>query len=329
MNYIDLIHVYLQGEADQQQKKSLSDWTSASEENYQTFLRVKNVWEAEHPAFAENDVESMMDRERHHILDRRRFSPRAFYRCWSRASAVLLVPVCIVLALVLSDGSKKNEVLQQSVSCAYGAVSNFMLPDGSVVYLNSGSTLSFPSVFDDGDRRVNLRGEAYFEVLSDKEHPFTVQTDCMDITATGTKFNVEAYPGFSSRVTLVNGVLNIDKGISSYPLAQGYQLECTPDGSVSSYRTDTFKWTSWKDGIIAFRGDRLSYVFERLSLIYNAKIIIEDPRISSLQIRATFTDERLDEIMSLLEKCAPIRCERRKSQFADEKGTEYHLYMTN
>lgn len=329
MSYTDLMQTYLRGEADKQQKDMLSDWISESEENYQIFLRVKNIWEAEHPAFSEEEVEGIKNKEKLVILKEKKMFSQSFMRWWSIASAILIIPLTgLCLALLSSKNKERESVINQSISCAYGATSKFMLPDGSIVYLNSGSTINFPSKFNMDERVVDLRGEAFFEVLSDKEHPFCVRTEGMEIIATGTKFNVEAYQGFSSRVTLVSGHLDIKKGISNYSLAQGHQLECSPNGIVSSFRTDTFKWTSWKDGIIAFRGDKLSYVFERLSLIYHAKIIIEDPAIGEYQIRATFIDERLDEIMSLLEKCAPIKCERQKGKYAEEE-TEYHLYLTN
>lgn len=327
MNNLDLIQKYFRGEASQQEKDLIAKWICSSEENYRAFQRIKNVWEVEHPVFSETEVEAMMKAEKKRLLEGRGSLSRTFFRLWSTTAAILVIPLAVGVVMLLGKKTEEGPNVNQTVSCAFGAVSNFMLPDGSEVYLNSGSTISFPAKFDDTARIVNLRGEGYFEVLSDKDHPFTVRTDGMDITATGTKFNVEAYPGFASRVTLVSGVLNIEKGVSRYSLPQGHQLQCTADGVVSSFRTDTYKWTSWKDGIIAFRGDELSYVFERLVLIYNAKIIVEDAELNRYQIRATFTDERLDEIMALLEKCAPIRCERQNSQFKGEKEIEYHLFL--
>lgn len=149
----------------------------------------------------------------------------------------------------------------------------------------------------------------------------------MDVIATGTEFNVEAYPGYDTRVTLVSGIVNVTKGDSDYSLKQGHQLQFSSNGSVVDSKTDTFKWTAWKDGVIAFRADRLSYVFERLAQTYNANIIIEDAEIAEYQIRATFKEERLDEIMALIERCAPIRCVKNSGKHDDIFSTEYHIYL--
>lgn len=326
---MDLAGQYLQGSLTKQQTEELSDWVSSCEENFQTYQMIKNVWEAEHPAFSSEEVSRLKENSKHSLLTGRKSSGLRLSYYWKTAAAFLVCPLIVAVAILGGRNmrSARQEIVRQSISSPYGAVSNLMLPDGSVVYLNSGSTISFPASFNGKERRVNLSGEAFFEVLSDKEHPFVVATDEMDIIATGTKFNVEAYPGFTSRVTLVSGVLDINRGLASYSLPEGHQLQCSRDGSVVSSRADTFKWTAWKDGIIAFRGDRLSYVFERLSLIYNAKIIIEDPEIADFQIRATFRDERLDEIMSLVERCAPVRCVRKRVEFGEGYETEYHLFM--
>lgn len=328
-NYIDLVGLYLQGNASKQQAEELSRWVSSREENFNTYMTIKNIWEAEHPAFSSEEVERIKDRSRDSILTSRKSIGLKFSYYWRTASAILLFPLVIAVAFlgIRSMKQSRQEIARQSVTSPFGAVSEIMLPDGSEVYLNSGSTLSYPVSFSGNERKVSLSGEAFFEVLSDKEHPFIVSTDGMDIIATGTKFNVEAYSGCTSRVTLVSGVLDINTAMTSYSLPQGYQLQCGRDGSVVSARTDTFKWTAWKDGIIAFRGDRLSYVFERLSLIYNAKILIEDPELADFQIRATFREERLDEIMSLLERCAPIRCVRKRVEFGDGYEMEYHLHL--
>ena len=173
---------------------------------------------------------------------------------------------------------------------------------------------------------MTLDGEAYFEVSSDKDHPFSVNVGDMEVTATGTEFNVEAYSGTSQRVTLVTGKLGISVPGKSYALPQGYQLLRDGDGDVSCFRTDTFKWTSWRTGTLAFRGDPLSYVFGRLSSLYDVKIKVVDAEVNDYQIRATFRNEKLDDMMSLIEQTAPIRCQRRDFDDEGECITEYLIY---
>ncbi|MDR2683159.1 MAG: DUF4974 domain-containing protein [Dysgonamonadaceae bacterium] len=78
--------------------------------------------------------------------------------------------------------------------------------------------------------------------------------------------------------------------------------------------TDTYKWCAWKDGLMIFRDDPLSYVFKRLSRTFNVDIRIKDPAIASDAYRATFEDESLDEILRLLEKTAPIHFVQHKRE---------------
>lgn len=329
LNYPDLISAYLQGNATADQKDKLYEWASSNEENYKTFLQIKNLWEIEHPAFPEAAVEEMKNRDKIRVLSSCRNVKRKSRITFSRIAAVLFIPLCLGILLLAAVNQRllEKRAIQQSISCSYGTVTRFTLPDGSNVHLNSGSELTFPDSFGSGERRVKLTGEAFFEVVSDDSHPFIVSSGDIDVIATGTEFNVEAYPGYSTRITLVSGIVNVVKNNEKFAIKKGHQLQFTSDGAVTNSKTDTFKWTAWKEGVIAFRADRLSYVFERLSQTYNANIIIEDPEIAEYQIRATFKEERLDEIMALIERCAPIRCIKKSGSDNYSINTEYHIYM--
>ena len=328
-NYQDLISAYLQGNATAEQKGMLYEWVSENEDNYKMYMQIKNLWEIEHPAFSETAVEEMKKKDKAKILTIDRNSKKKFDFSFPRVAAVLFIPLClgIMLLAIKNHRLAEKRTIQQSVSCSYGTVTRFALPDGSNVYLNSGSVITFPDSFGPGERRIKLTGEAFFEVVSDDKHPFIVSSGDMNVIATGTEFNVEAYPGYNSRITLVSGIVNVVKNKEKFALKNGHQLQFNSDGSVINSKTDTFKWTAWKDGVIAFRADRLSYVFERLSQIYNANIVIEDPEIAEYQIRATFKDERLDEIMALIERCAPIRCVKMSGCDNYSFNTEYHICL--
>ena len=328
-NYQDLISAYLQGNATAEQKGMLYEWVSENEDNYKMYMQIKNLWEIEHPVFSETTVEEMKKKDKAKILTIDRNSKKKFDFSFPRIAAVLFIPLClgIMLLAIKNHRLAEKRTIQQSVSCSYGTVTRFALPDGSNVYLNSGSVITFPDSFGPGERRIKLTGEAFFEVVSDDKHPFIVSSGDMNVIATGTEFNVEAYPGYNSRITLVSGIVNVVKNKEKFALKNGHQLQFNSDGSVINSKIDTFKWTAWKDGVIAFRADRLSYVFERLSQIYNANIVIEDPEIAEYQIRATFKDERLDEIMALIERCAPIRCVKMSGCDNDSFNTEYHICL--
>lgn len=327
--YEELMSLYLDGKCTPEQEAQLAAWVGENPDNAQEYHRFRNVWEAEHPAFRFESID--VDKAKKQALEsvgQIRRKQGIFLEWWKNVAAVLLLPLLILGATLSYEMyfGKFTEVEWQNFSAPYGVYADIILPDHSKVCLNSGSTLSYPSRFVGGDRSVKLDGEAYFEVMSDRDHPFSVIVDDMEITATGTEFNIEAYSGTAQRVTLVTGKLGISTSGKSYALPQGYQLLRDDDGDVSCFRTDTFKWTSWRTGTLAFRGDPLSYVFGRLSSLYDVKINVVDAEVNDYQIRATFRNEKLDDMMSLIEQTAPIRCQRRDFDGDGECRTEYLIY---
>ena len=183
-----------------------------------------------------------------------------------------------------------------------------ILPDSSQVLLNAHSRLSYTQK---EERLATLEGEAYFEVESDKKHPFIVKTKQLTVEATGTAFNVNAYaPDHVAAVTLVKGkvavTLDQKKTIS---LSPGEKIDYNLATSLYNVnKTNTYKWCSWKDGILIFRDDPLEYVFKRLGQTYNVEFILKDAELGKYSYKATFEGESLNEILRLLEMSAPIRC---------------------
>ena len=169
-----------------------------------------------------------------------------------------------------------------------------------------------------------MEGEAYFAVESNPTNPFIVKAPGFTVRATGTAFNVEAYPGEeTASITLAEGVVDVAIGGKSVTLQPRERLiynRATCEHGI--YLGDTFKWTSWKDGILAFRNDPLCYVFKRLEQTYNVDFVIRDPDIENYIYHATFEGESLDEILNLLERSAPIVC--RKS---GQRKVENDLYQ--
>lgn len=327
--YEELMSLYLEGKCTPEQEARLEAWVGGCPDNAKEYHRFRNVWEAEHPAFRFDsiDVGKAKGRVLESVGEKHRWSG-IFMEWWKNVAAVLLLPLLILgVALSYEKYFKKSPDPEwQSFSAPYGVFADVILPDHSRVCLNSGSTLSYPSRFAEKKRSVKLDGEAYFEVRSDSDHPFSVIVGDMEVTATGTEFNIEAYSETSQRVTLVTGKLGISVPGKSYALPQGYQLLRDGDGDVSCFRTDTFKWTSWRTGTLAFRGDPLSYVFGRLSSLYDVKIRVMDAKVNDYQIRATFRNEKLDDMMSLIEQTAPIRCQRMDLDDDGEYRTEYLIY---
>lgn len=235
----------------------------------------------------------------------------SFLHYWQQVAAILLLPLLILSAYLYFKPASQIAETYQELFTPYGTWSVVNLPDGSKVWLNAGSSLKYPTQFNDKQRVVSMQGEAYFEVESDKKHPFIVKTKQLTVEATGTAFNVNAYaPDHVAAVTLVKGkvavTLDQKKTIS---LSPGEKIDYNLATSLYNVnKTNTYKWCSWKDGILIFRDDPLEYVFKRLGQTYNVEFILKDAELGKYSYKATFEGESLNEILRLLEMSAPIRC---------------------
>ena len=157
----------------------------------------------------------------------------------------------------------------------YGKRSSLLLADGSKVWVNSGSILHFPSTFKGKERRIRVEGEIYIEVAHDSTRPFYVETSQMSINVLGTKFNVSAYRDDNSQsVVLVEGKVNVRTNDDGDCTLAPDQRLCF-DASERIFqvdRVDVSYYTSWKEGILQFRGETMEEIARRLSRYYNVQI---------------------------------------------------------
>jgi len=309
----DLIVKLLGDSASQQEIKALDTWVQESAENLAYFRQFKNLWNATEvlPDHTADLLPGMLKK----IKPGR--SKLTLWQITQRVAAILFVPF-LISTLWLSAGKnitkKKATLAYHEVIAAFGSISVMELPDGSKVWLNSGSSLKYPEKFSADNRRVYLTGEAFFEVQSDKESPFLVTTPFFTVKATGTRFNVLAdknYP--TSTVTLAEGRVELQRenpGKEEISLAtlkpDQHFIYNTSSGKTSVENGDSYKYFAWKDGKLLFRNDLISDVAQRISAQYNVAIEIEGERIKKYRFWATFEDEPLSELLQLLKYSSPI-----------------------
>ena len=155
-----------------------------------------------------------------------------------------------------------------------------ILPDESVVWLNSKSSLAYCTDFKSTSRRVALEGEGFFDISKDSARPFTVHTDGMIVNVTGTQFNVKAYKENANvEATLVEGKINIGfinrEGKSDeYNLKQGEQSVYNKDErGIEVNNVNTAMYTSWKEGVYFFDRKRLEDIMKDLGIWYGLEVI--------------------------------------------------------
>jgi len=241
-----------------------------------------------------------------------------------KIAAILLLPllICNIIWFKFSLGKNLSTVspVFSEVYATFGTRTALKLVDGSLVWLNSGSSLKYPDRFSGSRREVFLNGEAYFEIASNAAKPFIVKTANLTVRATGTKFNVSGYTSdYKSEVTLVDGkvfVNDLEKDGSSKLVSElNPNQHLIFDKSTRLFKVnyeDIYKYIAWKDGKLIFRNEPLSEVVKKIGQVFNVDIEMQGSSLQDYRYRATFEDESLEEILKLLAISSPIRVEEIK-----------------
>lgn len=258
--------------------------------------------------------------EIHHTINMKAQKPtlvRRLYVGMSRVAAILIIPLMITLYLVgRHQGSKSLAVLQNTISVPLGATSNFVLPDGTHVALNSGTTLTYPMSFgNQACRIVALNGEGFFKVKKDKKYPFIVKMNGMDIKVTGTTFNARAYKDEPDvTVALVEGavLLGKQKPTNDFELNSAlHPMEVAVFNKVGkqitlTQKNDLTKYIAWTQGRTVFDNDPIQTVTQKLEKLYNVQVVISDKELLQYQLTATFTNEPLERALKIISLSSPI-----------------------
>jgi ferric-dicitrate binding protein FerR (iron transport regulator) len=229
-----------------------------------------------------------------------------------RYAAVFVV--ALVSAYFIAESrmfSGRPVIAMQTLTVPSGQRAHITLPDGSSVWVNAGSTLKYPSTFED-ERRVSVSGEALFEVAKDKEHPFIVSTGKMDVKALGTKFDVFNYPSHPLSVTLFEGsihVYKLDNENTGYVLSPNECITEVENGYQVSAISD--EATIWISGLYAFNRVKLKVILDKLELYYDTKIIVKCPAILDYEFTGKFRQrDGIMEVLRLIRKIYPFKIQK-------------------
>ena len=311
---IDILIIrYLSDDICPEERKVLESWVKEQDTNHTYFQQMKNMWEITNPALDPDSISVSQALKQVHKLAGIKSPKEQFFTYWQRIAAILILPLIATFLIILfytSATQEYKQIVYQEISAPYGSRLHINLPDGSIVYLNSGGKLIFPTIFKAGERNVYLNGEAYFEVESDKSNPFVVHTNAIDVKATGTIFNVEGYDNDTLyAVTMMSGKVqvSIDKKHETIDITKGERVSYNvKKHNYTVEDVDPYKWCAWKDGNLIFRDEPLINVLKKIGQVYNAEIIVQDTALSKHLYRATFKNESLDDILRLIKKTVPL-----------------------
>ncbi|HRE51187.1 MAG TPA: FecR domain-containing protein [Flavitalea sp.] len=178
--------------------------------------------------------------------------------------------------LVYKPRTEKNgEVLFNTLNVPFGSKVIFLtLSDGTKVWLNAGSSLRYPTVFTGEERKVDITGEAYFEVAKDEQIPFYVQKNDIRIQVFGTQFNVNAYENEAfTKVTLLEGSVQVSRGLLSSRLRPGQQAQVNRSGEIDVIKNaDTEAAVAWKNGYFQLNGTGIEELMRQVARWYDVEV---------------------------------------------------------
>jgi ferric-dicitrate binding protein FerR (iron transport regulator) len=225
---------------------------------------------------------------------------------YSRIAAILIVPMLLAFGMLypkLLRYQHQNEVFVEVISPA-GSRTSLNLPDGSTVWLNGASHIRYPAIFNQ-NRVVEIGGEAFFKVKSDKGNPFLVEAKGIQVKATGTEFNVSAYKEDDEITVILKegnvAVIDANQAIIKN-MESGNQLRYFKKTSSVQYSAINAKdYTDWINGELIFSHSPMKEVVSRMERWYGVDIEIVDKELLQLHFKATFIDESLEEALKLLQ----------------------------
>lgn len=327
----ELLPRYCEGEVSDDERLLVEEWIAQSDDNYRIAKQIYTI----NLATDTMNVLSKVNTEKALANVFRKMSDRrktGWFIWLQRIAAILFIPVLIIL-LVQNFSSKPQLVKKLEVRTNPGMTTRVDLPDGSVVLLNSESSLSYPSSFDGNIRDVYLKGEAFFSVTKDDRKRFVVSTPHETrIEVLGTEFNVEAFEKDSVvSTTLVRGKVRFsyveearDKSVT---LKAGEKLVYNPKQSkVNLYATTGETETAWKDGKVIFSDTRLPEALHMLSKRYNVEFVIKNDLLKKESFTGSFTHQRLERILEVFKISSNIKWRYLNADNATDEKTRIEIY---
>ena len=178
----------------------------------------------------------------------------------------------------ITNDSAQVGLLYNTMSTPVGGIYQLILPDGTKVWLNSASSIRYPTEFASNERRVQITGEAYFEVVKNANKPFVVKVnDLAEIKVWGTHFNVNAYKDEAEiRATLLEGAVEVSQGSNSTKLTPGQQAQIGKSGFIKRVdNADLDEAVAWKNGNFLFNSTALPVILRQVARWYDLEIVYE------------------------------------------------------
>ena len=330
-NYYErLIAKYLGGQASEDDTRKLLEWIEEDEQNRELFFQIKAAWDNLGALKIYFNPDKEWKKLHRRINKIRRLNYQGFWIRFSQIAAVFIIAFAVGW-FVKTQLTKERGESWLRVTVPTGQVTQLTLSDSSIVWLNSESTLRYPSDFSE-QRNVLLSGEAYFDVKEDKEHPFTVKTDYMNVQVMGTRFNVKAYrDDVEFQATILDGQVSLRDGISNKArsiLYKGDQASFNRSNnklSVLQLTENPERSIGWIKGRYEFHDQPLSQILNFASRWYDIKFVVKDKELKNTRFTGVMKREYPPEqLLNLIRKTEDVSVKSEKDKIILEldKGND-------
>lgn len=330
-----LIYDSISGIISKEDEIILSDWINESAANKEHFIKTCAIWDISGSLVDTKQFNSVKGWKRFSNLVNPRFRVREISIRLGQIAAILLVGLMMgyfLLQLNLNHQANSYIVNQAPL----GSQSKVILPDGSNVWINAGSSIKYRSDFNQKERRLLLSGEAYFDVETNKKKPFIVIASGVCVEATGTNFNVRAYTEEDFiEATLEEGIVSVNtlgaKNKDNIVLEPNQNLTVYKEQTLVDEKNpgnDPFRYTevapkirrveiksdisvelytSWKDGKLIINSEKLGQLAMKLERIYDVKFHFENELVQNYKYTGILEDVTLEQVISAIEIAAPVK----------------------
>lgn len=233
------------------------------------------------------------------------------YRIRRWAGETIKWAAAVVIAFIASYAyfnfnSGRTEIAMNTVTVPYGQRVNMSLSDGTQVCLNAGTVFTYPSTFGKDMRKVELDGEAYFEVSHNEEKPFVVHTQACDVQVLGTKFNVDAYKSEARFSTaLMEGKVKVQNNAnpSNVVYLNPHNQVTLVNGNLKVSGIPDYDVYRWKEGLICFDGLDFAQLMQRAEKYYGIEIVINNSALHHRNFTGKFRiSDGIDYLLRVLQR---------------------------
>jgi transmembrane sensor len=304
----ELLVKYLADEATPPEQQLVEQWISSSEANRHYFQHFQLIWKESQHLAATTAVDENKAWQRFQRRVKKNESTPAKIKSfgwWRIAASILIIAGAAWFTSTLLEKSSAEPEMLNIVSIS--EVKRDTLPDGSVAVLNKHSELTYPARFKGKTRKVKLRGEAFFNITPDKEKPFIIDVNDVQVKVLGTSFNIRSENGMTE-VIVETGIVQVTKGNEVVELKAGERISLETAGTTEQKeKSDDKLYNYYVSRTFVCDNTPLWKLVEKLNEAYGENIRIGREELRKLPLTVTFDDESLDVILGIISETLMIK----------------------